>query len=749
MSKSTRAKPKWPGPLVPENADGAPRPLALVVDDDAAMRMMIAETLEGSGFDVEEAEEGAAGLSLFQKHHPDLILMDVMMPGMDGFSACAALRQLPGGEHVPVLMITGLEDMDSINRAYEVGATDFVSKPINYTVLGYRVRYMLRARRAMLKVENTMNELRSSQKRLANAQRIAKLGNWEWDLRTDSLSLSEQTWGILGLEGGEFDGSLEGFFDLVHPEDRTKVSTTFREAITSRAPFSIEHRIVLSDESVRIVHQEAEIANDGEATMRVVGAAQDITDRKKAEQKILHLAYYDTLTGLPNRAFLKEQMNCLIEQAKRYDRILAILSLDLDMFKRINDSLGHSAGDSLLRHVAKRLLGCMRNSDYLIRKEPLDPRTGIGLGADTVVHLGGDEFIIVLTEVRRAEDGAVVANRVTEALSRPFKLGTEEIYMTASIGIIVYPDNGEDVETLLKNADAALHHAKEMGRNRYQFYTHSLNDRALERLSLGNSLYKAVEREEFELHYQPKVELSSGRLAGVEALIRWNHDQLGYVSPSDFVPLAEENGLILTLGEWVLRTACQQNKVWQEAGLPPMRVAVNLSARQFKDPQLADTIEKVLADTGLGPEHLEVELTEGILMEDSLVNGDTLQRLKSMGVQIALDDFGTGYSSLSYLTRFPIDVLKIDKSFIRDISEGREAIVTAIIALSRSLHLSVVAEGVETEQQLEFLYANHCDEIQGNYFSRPLPPDALVEWARAESWLADIRHAYAFVAQSA
>jgi len=387
--------------------------------------------------------------------------------------------------------------------------------------------------------------------------------------------------------------------------------------------------------------------------------------------------------------------------------------LDLDRFKIINDTLGHPMGDRLLKGVAQRLRSCLREGD-------------------TVARLGGDEFMVVLPAIAHAEDAARVGQRILDALSVPFNFEGHELHIGVSIGIALYPNDGKSAEALLKNADIAMYRAKEQGRNNYQFYTPALNDMAFERLTLENSLRRALERREFVVHYQPQVSLNTGQIVGMEALVRWRHPELGLVAPMKFIPVAEETGLIVPIGEWVLQMACAQNKAWQEAGFPPLRVTVNLSARFFRRKDLMETVARILKETGLDPDYLELELTEGTTMENAEATIRTLHELKEMGVHLSIDDFGTGYSSLSYLKRFPLATLKIDRLFVQDITTSSDgAVITlAIIAMAHSLGLKVIAEGVETEEQLAFLRAHRCDEMQGYLFSRPIPAEAFTQLLR-------------------
>ena len=399
-------------------------------------------------------------------------------------------------------------------------------------------------------------------------------------------------------------------------------------------------------------------------------------------------------------------------------RKVATVLFDLDHFKRINETLGHSVGDRLLVAVAERLRQCVRDYDAVSRAEAVSSKSGT-----TLARLGGDEFILAMADIERVEDAAKAAQRLIQAMQAPFQMDEHEIVVTASIGISLYPDDGEDAETLLKNADSALYHAKDAGRNNYQFYNQSMNAKAFARLSLEGSLRRALEKQEFLLHYQPQVDARSGAIVGAEALIRWRHPDLGLVSPLDFIPLAEESGLIVPMGEWVLRTACAELKAWQDAGHGMLRMAVNLSGRQFRQQDLVASVQRAMDAAGIDPQTLELEITESVLMQDAAETTRLLDNLKALGVKLSVDDFGTGYSSLSYLKRFPIDALKIDRSFIRDIASDPDdaAITTAILAMAGGLGLEVVAEGVETMEQLGFLRGRNCQMIQGYLFSKPLP----------------------------
>lgn len=441
-------------------------------------------------------------------------------------------------------------------------------------------------------------------------------------------------------------------------------------------------------------------------TIKFAGIFSDITERKKAEERIRNLAYFDVLTGLPNRRLFNDRLSMAINAAKRHHQRLAILFLDLDLFKRINDTLGHSVGDRVLEEMANRLKLCMRDSD-------------------TVSRMGGDEFTILLSEIQDVEDAARLARRIVDSISQPFLVDDRELFVTTSVGISVFPEDGDNPESLVKNADIAMYRAKDLGRNSYQLYTPQMNAKTFERLAMENELRKALERGEFLLNYQVKVNLDTGGIAGAEALVRWLHPELGLVPPVDFIPLAEDTGLIVPLGEWVLKAACEQNKQWQKRGLPPIRMAVNISPHQFNQVDLVGRVRKILDETHLDPKYLELEVTESVLMEHMETAAHMLNELRALGVVTSIDDFGTGYSSLAYLKRIPIDALKIDASFMQDITtdDSDAEIVSAIIGLAHNLRLKVVAEGVENEEQIAFLRSHGCDEIQGYLVSRPVSPE--------------------------
>ncbi|HMH17461.1 MAG TPA: EAL domain-containing protein [Burkholderiales bacterium] len=475
----------------------------------------------------------------------------------------------------------------------------------------------------------------------------------------------------------------------------------------------LANRAAKHAENLRLVNVDLE-KQAAELSQTNVQLQEEVKERARSEEKIQYLAYHDGLTTLPNRALFSKILNHGISQAHRRKKELAVLFIDLDRFKNINDTLGHEAGDSLLQEVGKRLKQCLRESD-------------------TVARLGGDEFVVLLEDLEDQTRVSVVAHKILVTLVKPFTTLGQEFRVTASIGISTYPTDGEDEKSLMKNADIAMYRAKEEGKNNFQFYSKELNEHSFERLTMESNLRRALERNEFELHYQPKVDLRTSRITGVEALLRWRHPELGMVGPLQFIPMAEETGLIVPIGKWVLRTACRQQKAWQDQGLPQMSVAVNLSARQFSDENLLQDITAIVKESGMDPTLLELEITESMLMHNVEKAIRTLDALNDMGIRLAIDDFGTGYSSLSTLKRFPINTIKVDRSFIRDLPGGVDdhAITDAIIAMGRTLGMTVIAEGVETKEQADYLREQSCDEFQGFYFKKPMPANELVKLLQA------------------
>ena len=705
-----------------DGAGNENKDLVLVVDDDPTLRMLARASLEKTGFLVEEAGDGEEALRKFIRHHPAVIMLDVEMPKLNGYEACKRIREDAIGAHVPVLMTTGLEDIDSVNRAYSAGATDFLAKPINWSLISHRVRYVLRASR-------TYQDLRTSEAKnnaLLNAMPdtlfvIRRNGDIVNFLAgNEAATLPEPRGNQLNIREYLPEGIARSWFESIR-----KVMIHGK---AQQCEFSLDH----DDQTFHYELQMVPYLND--LTLAIV---REITDRKRAEEKVHRLAYFDTLTGLPNRQLFHQQLSGAIERARKNGLKVAALYVDLDNFKRINDTLGHSFGDVVLKTIARRLDNCIRTDDCVTRADTQE--TDMRLA-----RLGGDEFVAILQDLGTEEDAVAVADRIRSELTKPVEHLGHEFVVTSSIGVSLYPRDGEDIDTLLKNADVAMYQAKNAGRNSVRFYSGTMSLRSLERLELENGLRYAIQRDELDLHYQPKIDLENGELVGVEALLRWHHPERGDIPPSNFIPLAEECGLITTLGEWVLRKACHQIKAWQDRYQRTIKVAVNVSSQQFFNTDFASTVLKEIFDAGLSPSSLQLELTESILMNDVNETTSTLNKLRQAGTSLAMDDFGTGYSSLSYLNRLPVDTLKIDRSFVMDLETNREnaAICAAIIAMAHALDLLVVAEGVETEAQRDYLESQQCDQIQGYLISRPLAAEtfenAFLSNARSVTLIPDL-----------
>jgi len=678
----------------------------LIVEDDKGFAELMASILEDEGYSCFCVSSGKSALAWLASHNPSLIILDYSLQDMTGAELIGQMWEL--GCVIPFIVVTGRDDASLAVEMMKTGACDYMLKDTFFLDrLPVVVTRALHEAETRDRLERAKQSLRQSESRLARAQKIARMGSWEWGVRTGDIYWSDELYRIFGFTPGIPEKiSIKWIFNLVNPTDRQAFRTDMFSAIRNCQPFNFIYRITSRTgvEIVANIQGEVEPGEDGKARL-VSGTILDITARIRAESEIQQLINYDTLTGLPNRSLLHDRLRLAIAQASFENHLVGVLFLDLDRFKDINDTLGHRAGDKLLQVVAKRLAASVRESDTLAR-------------------LGGDEFVIILNGIDSVERITAVAKKILGLIIEPVTIDGHEIYTTASIGIAVYPMDGEDGHTLLKHADLAMYQAKELDRNSFHFFSQDMNTRVQERMLLESSMRKALEREEFFLVYQPQVDARTGRIIGLEALLRWNHPEMGLLSPDKFIYLAEETGFIVPLGEWVLQTACRQNKVWQDAGFHKLRVAVNLSGKQFGQQQLDEMIAAILRETGLDPQWLEVEITESAIMKNAENNISILRKLKDMGISLAIDDFGTGYSSLSYLKHFPITRLKIDRSFVQDITTNPDdaAIAEIIIAMAQTLKLSVIAEGVETRAQMELLSFHNCEEMQGYLFSRPVPP---------------------------
>jgi diguanylate cyclase (GGDEF)-like protein/PAS domain S-box-containing protein len=847
----------------------------MVIDDEESVhqvtRMVLEDlTYDGRGLAILNGYSGEDARRLMSEH-PDtaVLLLDVVMETDNaGLDVVDYIRNELGNQHVRIILRTGqpgeAPEADVIQR-YDINdykeKADLTAEKLNTSIIAALRAYndllkieelalsksnlekRVRERtREVLKInqdlekeiqerEHINQELRQSETRLAQAQRIANIGNWEWDLETNVVTWSDQVHNILGLQPGAFPVSYDTLINLVIGEEVERVKAAFENTLRTGEPYDFEHAINHTDGSLRYLHQQGQVEFDEDGVaVRLIGTLQnvterrvtdlkmrklsgaieqiadsvmitdcegiieyinpafekmtgytaqevlgctpnilktdkqsnafykrmwhtilrgdvfsdviinrkkngdlyyeektitpqhdssgkithfistgkDITDRMAVQERLHFLAHHDALTGLPNRVLLLDRLNQAIKRARWRERNIAVMFLDLDRFKVINDSLGHDVGDQLLQVMSQRLLEGVREGD-------------------TVARLGGDEFAVILNDLAMPDDIPPIAEKILKIMSDPFVIDDNELFVTSSIGISLYPTDSEDAQSLIKKADIAMYQAKASGKNNYHFYRTNDDATAVERLSLETRLRRALDRNEFFIEYQPQFNLFDGRIIGAEALLRWRNSDFETIAPIHFVPLLEETGMIIPVGEWVLRTACAQATIWHESGMTDQRISVNLSIRQFQANGMVKRLEEILDKTGLAPEYLELEVTEGLLIEQISETSKILAELHEMGVKLSIDDFGTGYSSLNYLKRLPFDTLKIDRSFVSDVTTSSDdaAIAAAIITLAHSLDLRVIGEGVETSEQLEFLQKFQCDAVQGFLYSPPVSPETI------------------------
>ena len=636
----------------------------------------------------------------------DIIVLDLGLPDARGLGAIRRARA--AAPRVPLVVLTGMDDELLAAQALQEGAQDYLIKG------QIESRGLLRSLRYAIE-RKTMEDALFVEKELAQVT-LDSIGDAVicTDILGDITYLNVVAEKITGWSRQEVVGRpMVQVCRIMNAISRETIANPIERAVDQDKTVHLPSNSILIrrdgcetpiEDSVSPIHNR-----EGKATGAVI-VFRDVSAARAMALQMAHSAQHDFLTGLPNRMLLNDRVSQAIALAARHGKKVAVLFLDLDGFKHINDSLGHPIGDKLLQSVAKRLVDCGRSSD-------------------TVSRQGGDEFVVLLSEVEQSDDAAITARRMLQAVAEPHSIRQHDLHVSTSIGVSIYPDDGLDAETLIKNADTAMYQAKENGHQSYQFFKPAMNVRAVERQSIEESLRRALERQEFALQYQPIVDLRTGEITGAEALIRWTHPTRGPVPPAQFIPVAEDCGLILPIGNWVLREACKQAQAWTGASLPLVTMAVNISAMEFRDEHFLAGVFAILNETGLDPRFLELELTESVLMKRADSTESILKALRKRGVQVAVDDFGTGYSSLSYLRKFPIDALKIDQSFVRQITTAPDetTIVAAVISMGRSLKLRVVAEGVETEGELAFLQAHQCDEAQGYFFSRPLLADQFAE----------------------
>lgn len=672
----------------------------LIVDDEEMNRDMLSRRLELEGFTVVTATSGADARRLMTEHAFDAVLLDVMMPDQNGYEVLTEIRKSHSTLELPVLMITAKHQNDDIISAFEAGANDYLTKPINFPVALARTNSHIASKRMSM-------QLRESETRYSLSAQGVNDGLWDWDLLTNKSHFSPRWKTMLGYEEGQIEDSVEEWFSRVNPDDISHVRDAISLHLLGSTPqFESEHRMLHQDGTYRWVLTRGVAFRDaaGRAT-RMAGSQTDITRGKAA----------DPLTGLPNRVLFMDHLDAAIRSCtSQPDAIFAVMFLDLDRFKVINDSLGHHAGDQLLVHVAQRLESCLRASDMISR---FSDRC-------TIARFGGDEFVILLRNISTPQNALHVAGRIVEALSQPLMLGDCEAPVSVSIGIAIGDHHSMSADDLIRDADTAMYQAKSHGKSQWQLFDPSMRVDAVRRLTLETDMRRGLRENEFQIYFQPIVALPSGRIDGFEALLRWQHPTRGLVSPLDFIPIAEETGFIIELGNWVLVHACHQLKTWQEEYLrdPPLYISINVSSNQFADPGLVGHVLSCLEQTGLSPDSLKLEITESAIMRNPEIASKTLEELCEVGIKISLDDFGTGYSSLSYLQHFEIDTLKIDRSFVQRLEGSRQSqeIVKTIISLAHSLGMKVTAEGIEKSNQQSFLDGIACENGQGYLYSRPL-----------------------------
>ncbi len=698
--------------MTPPRREPAEARLLLAVGDD--VRPMLDAALSAAGF-VVTAVPAESPLPLAAMPPPHMVVLDTGRNGdREALADCQAVRTTPAGAGVPVLLLIPAENSDVVERALDAGVTDLGVRTAPPALLAHRVRQVLR-------VKHTVDDLQRSESSLAQAQRIARLGNWAWDPFADVVTWSSEVQRLLEIAPGRDQAPMVRFMSRVHLADRPAAEAAIDSALSAASPFALDVRFVLDGGVSRVLRAQGEPVLDAQGqVLRIIGTLQDITERTATEDRIRFLAYYDSLTSLPNRVLFTDRLRGMLGTARRRNQLVATIFVDLDNFKGVNDTMGHTAGDELLKAVAVRFRESLRDTDVFTRAN-----YGIDGEASTVARLGGDEFILAIGDLDRVEDVPRIARRIQDALKQPITLSFGEVFVTISMGISVFPQDGQTVEELFKNADAALYHAKDSGRNCFQFFSSSLNEAALQRLLLEAHLRRAVQNDELLAYYQPLVDGRTDAVVAVEALMRWNRPEAGLVSPAQFIHVAEESGSIHEMGRWILRAASAASvaRGWATRGI---RVAVNISTQQFKRPDVVETLVAAVADSGLTTDAVSLEITESVLVDHARAV-PTLTALKDAGFSIILDDFGTGYSSLTYLKALPIDTLKIDRSFIRTITtDPRDtAIVTAIIGVARSLNMDVVAEGVERLAQKQKLLELGCPVMQGYLFGRPVPVEQM------------------------
>lgn len=677
----------------------------LVIDDDTTTRFMLVKILTKSGYIVEEADCGEKGVEKVSSFKPELILLDVMMPGMDGFETCSEIRKITSYNETPVMMLTGLDDESSVDQAFTSGANDFISKPINWSLLVKRVKYLIRDKDLHM-------QLVENEARLRQSQRIAKIFYWELRAGDSMVIMSDSFKEQVGLPADK-EIHYSRFIDLVHEDERKLIEEKISETFKTGGNYQIDHHILCKDgkECIFKQHAEAILGSNGEV-VRILGTLQDITQQRNAEALIEYQHYYDALTDLPNKHLFCNKLDDFINRDKS-EAMASIVFIGINRFKAINESLGYIIGDSIIKETGERIQAALSNRGVVAR-------------------YGGDIFSILLTDIPHLDYLEKILEKVKLALSEQFSIEGETVYITTSIGITIYPFDENKTEQLTANAEFAMNSAKQHGGESYSYYSPEMNAGAQRKRQIEKDIRYALNNNGFKLYYQPQIDLRSKNIIGAEALLRLFTSKDEMVSPVDFIPVAEETGLIIDVGYWIIESACKQIRNWIDNGIEGVRYGINLSARQFRAPDLVEKLTASVKRYELPSEVIDLEITESIAMDDMDETLSILREFKENNFTISMDDFGTGHSSLSYLQKMPIDILKIDRAFIKDIGSNGEngELAKTIIDMGHNLNMAVIAEGAEDENHVKFLTENNCDEVQGFYYSKPLPVDDFYEFVK-------------------
>jgi len=675
-------------------------PTFLVIDDDPMMRLLLRETLESSHYKVVEADSGEEGLNIFFNTNPNLVILDVVLPEMDGFSVCREIRQSSIGRDKPVVMVTGSDDLNAINQAYDSGATDFITKPINWRVLTQRLRYLLRVNALFI-------ELAKNERLLNYAQRIAQLGNWEWDLRTNLFNFSTQARDIFSLDTKNNVG-IDELVSAIHPQDRARFESRLQGACNG-IEFSAESRLAGEQHGERVINQMAEVQKDEKGVVtHVLCTVQDISERKKAEEKIRYLAYYDSLTGLANRNLFKEHVRQALHGAERRHSLCAIMYLDLDNFKHINDTLGHDGGDELVKQFAVRLKSCVRQTDCASRHS-------LSVDGHSMSRIGGDEFTVLLSDLTSSEQAQIVANRVLDVLVTPFHISGESIKVTTSIGVSFYPDDGHSLDMLIKNADRAMYHAKHSGKNCCVYFRDMVVDE-VEVTAIPTCDIPSFLNKNAALNYQAIINIGTQNVESMVVLLDYGHSGDTLINQALSLSAQDSEGVLIAISRWTLTTACLRYVQCQENTrvLPNMAICINSIAyicdNLLEDLQLALT-------QGFDLSKLELEINEKLLLDSAELISNKLIDIKALGVGLVIDDFGLHYAAINLLHKLPIDKIKVSRTITSNtgVDKAGNDFVTAIITMANKLNVDVVVTGVDTQDQLEFLSTTACKGVQGDY----------------------------------